>query len=89
MAGIQNNKIRIIDMDLTVRTKNVLTMLGVDTVADLHTMYVLDTIPKVGTVVRWMPLARYVMTYSKRVNEEVKEILHLWCGIEELENVGA
>ena len=92
MKKEENGSILIKDLDITVRTKNVLTALKVFTIKDLHTMYVLETIPAVGTIVKYYPLAGVTLAYSKSVNEEVKDLLCDYCHcctMEELESVGA
>jgi hypothetical protein len=65
-----------------VRTKNVLKHLNVLTIGDLYLMHILETIPKVGTVVIYIPLARVEIKYTKKVHEEVKDILSTYCRVD-------
>jgi len=77
-----NNNVKIEDLDITVRTKVILKVLGVKTIGELHLMHILETIPKIGTVVGYVPKARIEYTYSKKVHEEVKDILHIYCRVD-------
>jgi hypothetical protein len=85
---IEQRNLAIEDMDITVRAKNVLKALDVHTIADLHLMYLLDTIPRAKTLIKYYPYVNIELTYTKSINEEVKALLKEYCGIEELEHVG-
>jgi hypothetical protein len=73
------------DMDITVRAKNVLTVLGIRTKGELYVCFLLGTIPKIGTVVKHYPYIDVELIYSNKVNEEVKSILREEYGVEEIE----
>jgi len=77
------------EMNISRGARNVLSILGVETVDDLHLMHVLDAVPKVGTGVTKYPHVREEFIYTQEINEEVKVILAEYCDIEELDNVGA
>jgi len=85
------NNLDIKLMDITVRTKNVLTALGINTIEELGLSHTLETLPSVGTVVKYYPFARVSLVYCKKVNEEVRQMLFEHCNVPlgELENVGA
>jgi hypothetical protein len=85
---IEQRNLAIEDMDITVRAKNVLKALDVHTIADLHLMYLLNTIPKAKTIIKYYPYINIELAYSKKINEEVKELLRVYCGVEELDHVG-
>jgi len=74
IANIEDMSIK--DMDITVRTKNVLIALGIKNKKDIYVCYFLGTIPKIGTIVKHYPYVDVDLVYTKRVNEEVKAILH-------------
>jgi len=77
------------DLYITVRTKNILIVMGIYTLEDLHLAYLLDTIPKIGTVVRHYPYVNIDLIYSNKVNEEVKELLSQYSfGVLDLDDVG-
>jgi len=77
------------DLGITVKTRNVLAAMGVFTTEDLHLMYVLETIPSIGTNVKHYPYVGIDLIYSKKVNAEVKQILRENCGVtDELEHLG-
>jgi len=84
----EENTILIKEMDMPVRTKNTLTALGVRTVYDLHMMYILDTLPKVGTRVNHRPYVDIPMKFTRKMNKRVKTILKCYCGIKDLKHVG-
>jgi hypothetical protein len=77
------------DMDLTVKTKKVLMLLEVYTLADLHLLYLLNTLPKLGTVLHQDLFANIDIVYCEKVNEEIKQMLKDYWEIEELEHIGA
>ena len=77
------------DMNLTVKTKKVLMLLEVYTLADLHLLYLLNVLPKLGTVLYHNPHANTDVVYCERVNEEIKQMLKDYWEIEELEHIGA
>jgi hypothetical protein len=62
-------------LDITIRAKNVLIALGIYTLEDLHLAYLLETIPKVGTIVKHYPYVLIDLVYTNKVNEEVKALL--------------
>jgi hypothetical protein len=51
-------------------------------------MYLLNTIPKAKTIIKYYPYINIELAYSKKINEEVKELLRVYCGVEELDHVG-
>jgi len=83
-----NKKVLIRHTEISNKSQFVLIALGVHTVDDLHLMYLLDTIPTVGTNINLYPFVKASLIYTEAVNEEVKTLLKVYCGIEELENVG-
>jgi len=74
IANIEDISIK--DMDITVRAKNVLTALGIHTKKDIYVCYFLGVIPNIGTIVKHYPYIDVDLVYTKRVNDEVKAILH-------------
>jgi len=56
--------------DLTVRSKTVLNILGIETVEQL----VSADLPEIGTVLRRDMFGVY-LTYSRKVDEELKELI--------------
>jgi len=77
------------DLGVSTKTKNVLLVMKVHTLADLHLRYLLNSFPKEGTFIKHHPHVNMESCYSPEVNEEIKEILRDYYGIEELEHVGA
>ena len=56
--------------DLTVRSKTVLNILGIETVEQL----VAAELPEIGTVLRNSFFGGY-LTYSKKVDEELRQVI--------------
>jgi hypothetical protein len=77
------------DMDISIRTKKILILLEVFTLADLYLLYILGTIPRVGTAVKHYPFVETNLTYDEKTNNEIKELLKDYWEIEDLEHVGA
>ena len=74
-------------MDITVKTKNVLTALGFSTKKDIYVFFLMELLPKVGTVITHYPYVDVELVYSNEVNEEIKSILNndFKVSIQELE----
>ena len=76
MEHIKDCDLVIQDMDnISVRVKNVMKVLNVRTIQDLKIMQLTDTLPVPGTVIRYYPIIGSQLTYSNKVNTEVKHIL--------------
>jgi hypothetical protein len=84
----QNTEIK--ELDITVRAKNVLNLLEIKTLGELHVGYILNTLPSVGTIVKHYPFARVTVIYTKKVNDEIRELLktHFNISDKKLKNVG-
>ena len=77
------------DTAISSESRLVLISLGIHTVEDLHLMYLLGTIPVVITNVSLFPFVKANLQYTEQVNEDVKKLLKVYCGLKKLEHVGA
>jgi hypothetical protein len=59
------------NLDLTVRTENVLFYLGIFDIKQLQSA----TFPAIGTVVYRVPIANVRVVYTSKVDNEIKELL--------------
>lgn len=88
MKKEKEGEVFIKDLDISVRTKYVLLLLNVYTLADLYLMYVLDTIPAINAVIKFYPETSMGFIYSEEIDQEVRDLLKVHCDVEELDHVG-
>lgn len=79
-----DQEIAIKDLDISVKTKYLLTLLNIYTLADLYLVYILDTIPDIDTVVQYFPTTSMGFIYSKEIDNEVRALLDLHYEEEEI-----
>jgi hypothetical protein len=82
------SKVLIENTEISKRSKMVLTALGVHSIDDLKIMYLLNTIPTIGTNIDLFPFVKASIMYTRFVNDDVKTLLATYCDVEELDNVG-
>ncbi len=63
---------KIEDLDLTVRAHRILRYLKINTLEELRTA----TLPEIGTTVYYVPISMTRVTYSSKVDNEIKELLN-------------
>lgn len=88
MTNTIEKKVLMKDVLFNINSLIVFELLGVHTVADLHLMYVLNTIPDVGTVVGLDNKGAEVV-FRHAEEHAVNRILETICSIEKSKNVEA
>lgn len=86
MNNTDEKKILIKDVIYNTKSLIVFELLGLQTVADLHLMYVLNTIPSLGTTVGLNSNGEEVI-YDNAEKHAVERILATICGLKESKNV--
>lgn len=86
MNNTNEKKVFIKDVIYNTKSLIVFELLGLHTVADLHLMYVLNTIPSIGTTVGLNSNGEEVI-YDNAEEHAVRRILATICVIKESKNV--
>jgi len=87
-SRVDLKKVFIKNVEISNKSQLVLISLGIHTMDDLYLMYLLDIIPIVVTNVSLFPLVNANVQYTNEVNNDVKALLKVYCGVEELDGVG-
>lgn len=69
------------DTNISTDAKNALVALGVNTIDDLHLMYVLDTLPELNTNISVYPSVSKELVYTTSISVEVIGLLSKYCNL--------